>query len=105
MPLTRENLDAVINEVNTRLESDSTISPALRALIKLMVGFISELSIQKSLHSRNSSKPPATDQNRRKNTRERSNRKPGGQPGHVGSTLKLSDQPDTLVPLSIARRT
>jgi transposase len=105
MPPTRENLDIVTNEVRTLLDSDPSISPALRALIKLMLGFIEALCAQKGLSSRNSSKPPAADPNRKKSTRQPSGRKPGGQPGHVGSTLELVDEPDTVCPLPIDRRT
>ena len=105
MPPTRENLDIVTDEVRVLLDSDPSISPALRALIKLMLGFIQALGAQKSLNSRNSSKPPAADPNRKKSTRQPSDRKPGGQPGHVGVTLELVDAPDAVCPLSIDRRT
>lgn len=105
MPPTRENLDSVTDEVQTLLDSDPNVSPALRALIILLLGFIAALSAHKGLNSRNSSKPPAADPNRLKNTRKPSGRKPGGQPGHVGSTLELVDEPDVLCPLSIDRRT
>lgn len=105
MPPTRENLDLVSDEVQALLDSDPSVSPALRALIKLLLGFIQALSAQKGLNSRNSSKPPAADPNRLKNTRQPSKRKPGGQPGHVGSTLEPVDEPDVVLPLSIDRRT
>jgi len=105
MPPTQENLDTITDEVRAILDSDASISPALRVLIKLMLGFIQALCAQKGLNSRNSSKPPAADPNRKKSTRKPSTRKPGGQPGHVGSTLKLVDDPDTVCPLTIDRRT
>ncbi len=66
MPPTRENLDIVSDEVRALLDGDPNISPALRALIKLMLGFIQALSAQKGLNSRNSSKPPAADPIRKK---------------------------------------
>jgi len=54
-------------------------------------------------HSNNSSIPPSQDPNRKKkkkknqSLRPKSDRKPGGQPGHVGVTLRQSDQPDETV--------
>jgi transposase len=50
-------------------------------------------------NSRNSSRPPSTDrpeQPKPKSLRKRSGRKPGGQPGHPGRTLELSDPPQHL---------
>ena len=48
-------------------------------------------------NSRNSNRPPSTDIQRPKRTKERkkkSNKKPGGQPGHKGHYLEMSDSPD-----------
>ena len=47
-------------------------------------------------NSSNSSRPPSTDrpeQPKPKSLRKKSGRKPGGQPGHPGRTLQLSDTP------------
>ena len=59
MPPTQKNLDIITDEVRVLLDSDPSISPALRALIKLMLGFIQALCAQKGLNSRNSSTPGA----------------------------------------------
>lgn len=51
-------------------------------------------------NSRNSSVPPSKDGNRPKKNqslRERSGKKVGGQPGHRGSTLEMTSEPDTVI--------
>lgn len=50
-------------------------------------------------NSNNSSIPPSKDENRpvrNQSLRSKSNRKTGGQPGHEGSTLKMSSTPDQV---------
>ncbi len=104
MPPTRDNLDNTIADVYALLKSDPSVSPALRALIKLLIGFIQALAASKSLNSRNSSKPPSSDPNREKSGQTKNNkRKPGGQPGHSGKTLTLTDSPDEICPIEIDR--
>jgi transposase len=59
---------------------------------------VAELRRQLGQNSRNSSKPPSSDspftKPAPKSLRRRSGRKPGGQPGHPGSTLALVDDPN-----------
>ena len=48
-------------------------------------------------NSRNSSLPPSKDENRplrTKSLREKTEKKPGGQPGHEGNTLKMTATPE-----------
>src|SRR6266704_6937898 len=50
-------------------------------------------------NSRNSSRPPSTDRSetpKPKSLRKKSGRKSGGQPGHAGRTLQLSDTPQHI---------
>lgn len=50
-------------------------------------------------NSRNSSIPPSKDENRPKKNnslREKSDKKPGGQPGHEGKTLMMTNTPDKI---------
>ncbi|MCJ7435724.1 MAG: IS66 family transposase [Anaerolineales bacterium] len=55
---------------------------------------------QLSKNSSNSGKPPSTDGYEKpapKSRRKRSGKKNGGQPGHVGHTLKMVEKPDKIV--------
>src|SRR3954465_13327537 len=61
---------------------------------------IAELERQLAASSRNSSKPPSTDGPDKpapKSLRGRSGRKPGGQPGREGRTLRRVERPDEVV--------
>ncbi|MDP2159414.1 MAG: IS66 family transposase [Flavobacterium sp.] len=56
-----------------------------------------------SKNSNNSSKPPSTDivnHKKRQSLREPSEKRTGGQPGHKGTTLKMTDNPDIIIDLS-----
>jgi transposase len=59
---------------------------------------VADLRRQLGQNSRNSSRPPSSDspfvKPAPKSLRRRSGRKPGGQPGHPGSTLALVDNPN-----------
>jgi transposase len=60
---------------------------------------VKELEGRLNQDSRNSSKPPSSDGPAKpvvKNLREKSGRKPGGQPGHAGTTLRQMAVPDRI---------
>ena len=61
---------------------------------------VAELEAQLRTDSRNSSKPPSSDGLAKpapKSLRRASGRKPGGQPGHEGTTLRQRSDPDVIV--------
>jgi len=61
---------------------------------------VQRLKGQLAKNSRNSSKPPSSDGFKKpspKSLRPRGKRKPGGQKGHPGSTLKMVDKPDHTI--------
>ena len=67
---------------------------------------VAELLLQKAKNSKNSSKPPSTDEFKKpkpnpKSQRKKSGKKPGGQKGHKGATLKLSESPDETIVHSV----
>lgn len=104
------NVDDAIAHIKQLLEGDKAVSPTLKAAIEVMILLVSILTKRLGLNSRNSSKPPSTDfgANHQKNSRHKrpsKARKPGGQPGHNGTTLELVDDPDETIPITIDRRT
>jgi transposase len=74
---------------------------ALRAENAVLKARIAELERRLGLNSTNSSKPPSSDGLKKparvKSLRERSGKKPGGQKGHKGETLRQSAAPDEIV--------
>jgi transposase len=70
----------------------------LNEKIDLLMKVIQTKPPQKN--SSNSSIPPSSDLSRKnKSTREKSTKKSGGQPGHKGSTLLQTQNPDTIIDL------
>jgi transposase len=72
---------------------------ALREQVALLSDRISVLEAQRAKDSHNSHLPPSSDRFQRqpKSLRKRSGKKPGGQAGHPGNTLKLSLTPDQVI--------
>src|SRR5271169_2686984 len=74
---------------------------ALRAENESLMARIAELERQLGLNSSNSGKPPSSDGLKKParvtSLRERSAKKPGGQEGHKGETLRQVADPDDVV--------
>ena len=106
MKLEDVDVDATIKEARKLLQEEP-ISPAFKSIIEILILLISILINRLNLNSKNSSKPPSSDQNREGNNRKKnkSTRKPGGQHGHKGTTLEPVDDPDEVLTLPIDRRT
>src|SRR6516162_130505 len=70
-----------------------------REQIAALVERVHELEARVAKDSHNSSKPPSSDglARKTKSLRRRSGRKPGGQIGHRGETLRLAAAPDVVV--------
>ena len=82
------------------------MSPALKSALEVLLLLVSLLLNRITLNSKNSSKPPSTDPNRKKFSKKgKSDKKPGGQKGRKGTTLEQVNDPDEVTELTIDRRT
>ena len=86
------------------MNGDSQSEPTREELIALITALkarIAELERRLGLNSSNSGKPPSSDglkkPPRTRSSREPSGRKPGGQKGHKGETLRQVAEPDSIV--------
>lgn len=89
--------DALIHLAKENPGAVADLIIELWARVEVLEAKVTELS----KNSRNSSKPPSSDKHgpRRPQTltKEEPKRKPGGQPGHKGSTLEMRSDPDHVI--------
>jgi len=100
-----ENIDieATIEKAQIIVREDKQLSAATKSMFEIMILIITLLANRLNLNSTNSSKPPSTDPNRKKKTKSKTGKKPGGQKGHVGTTLKKVDDPDKVKLIKVDR--
>lgn len=100
------DVEATLEAVKAGLEKEPDLSPALRSALDVLLLLVGLLLKRLTLNSKNSSKPPASDPNRKKtSTKGTSRNQPGGQKGHQGAMLEPVDDPDEVAELTIDRRT
>ncbi len=102
-----ENIDiqATIEKAKALVRDDEQLSAATKSMFEILILVITLLANRLNLNSTNSHKPPSSDPNRKKQVRKKSANKAGGQNGHVGTTLKKIDDPDTVEVIKVDRRT
>jgi transposase len=85
-----------LEERNAQLEAENA---SLREQVTALLARVQELEARLAKDSRNSSKPPSSDGMGRKtkSLRTKSGKRPGGQLGHRGETLRLVATPDDVV--------
>ena len=104
MQMRREDIEKIYDQ-----GKDAVVECIMLLLEKIetLTQRVNELEQKLNKDSHNSSKPPSSDGlNKRKRTRsqrKRSGKKPGGQVGHKGSTLEMTDNPDQVVKLRIKK--
>ena len=100
-----ENIDieATIEKARRLVDEDKQLSAASKSIIEILILVITLLANRLNLNSTNSSKPPASDPNREKKPKKKTGNKPGGQKGHVGTTLKKVDNPDKIKEIKVDR--
>jgi transposase len=97
--LTVDNIDvdATVKKVQQLLAEEAHLSPALRSTLDVLLLVVQLLANRLSLTSRNSSQPPSTDRFPvREKTAQAGAKKPGGQPGRIGTTLQKIPDPDEI---------
>ncbi len=96
MTVDNVNIEASLQTAKELIAKEKNMSPALKVALDVLLLLVTILANRLGLNSKNSSKPPSTDPNREKKPRQPGDRKPGGQYGHVGTTLKQFSDPDLV---------
>lgn len=97
------NVEETIQRVTDLITAEQDLSPVLKSSLEVLLLLVSLLLNRLGLNSKNSSKPPSTDPFRAKKPHSASGRKPGGQPGHTGTTLRPVSDPDIIKEIVIDR--
>lgn len=102
-----EAVVSLLDYANSIIEEQRKGISELENIIELQKEHIKSLEDRLALDSHNSSKPPSTDafgkvgkdkERSRGGKKKGSGRKVGGQEGHSGTTLRMVDNPDEIVP-------
>ena len=103
MTIENIDIDATIKRVEHLIAADKDLSPSTKSLLEILVLIITLLAGRLNLNSKNSSKPPSSDPNRKKTSGRKNGKKPGGQKGHIGKTLEKVETPDKVKIIRIDR--
>ena len=97
----------VLQKADEVIQTSKNLDADVKGVLTSLVSIVTLLSNQLGLNSSNSSKPPSTDPNRIRKSRQAKGkrRKPGGQRGHKGSRLEPVENPTVIEEILIDRRT
>lgn len=105
------DINQQIEEIQKALSKEKDLSPAIVSMINMLILIVQLLTNKAGLNSRNSSKPPSTDQKGSRSNKSNydnsqgNSNKQGGQTGHKGATLKQVKTPDEIQTIKINRST
>ena len=106
MKIDSHHITQALEKARGLLDKEKNISSALKAAIEILLLLVTVLLQKKGLTSNNSSTPPSDDKNRKRGSIKRpTKRKPGGQPGRLGASLKPVSNPDKITILKLDKRT
>jgi len=91
------NIDETLKNAKRHLAEEKEMPFATKSLMELLLLVISLLVERLNLDSRNSSKPPSQDPNRKKKSKDKKANNQGGQKGHAGKTLEKVSNPDETI--------
>ncbi|MCK5852782.1 IS66 family transposase [bacterium] len=97
------DIEATIHKAQNIIREDKQLSAGAKSMFEILILIISLLANRLNINSTNSSKPPSSDPNRKKEPRTKKGNKPGGQKGHVGRTLIKVDNPDKIEVIKVDR--
>lgn len=103
-----ENIDVnkSLEKARELLAKEENVSASFKAVMEVLFLIITLFMNRFNLNSKNSSKPPSDDPNRKKKSRNNPlGNKPGGQKGHAGTNLKPVENPDEINIISLNKST
>ena len=107
MTINKIDVSKTLKNVASLLKDDKSSSPQMIAMMELLVVIVNLLVAKLGLNSKNSSTPPSQDPKRKRGSKRKSDgqkRKPGGQNGHIGTTLKKVTNPDRIETIKVDKR-
>ena len=97
MTLNTLSISETLANAKRLLAEEKTISPALKAVMEVILVMLQTLMERMNVTSQNSSKPPSQDPHRKKKAaKNEGSKNPGGQQGHVGKVLAKVETPDEI---------
>ena len=98
------NITESLFEARKVLNENKEVPADFAALVSILLTALEGFLHQQKPTSRNSSLPPSQDPNRVKQLKsEESDKKPGGQAGRVGKTLRPVENPDEIINVLVKR--
>ena len=96
------NISETLAQAHKALVDNKEIPADFAAQVSVLLTALEGFLNQQKPTSRNSSLPPSQDPNRLKQLRSgEGDKKPGGQAGHVGKTLRPVENPDEIINISV----